>query len=79
MLDCYQLLSVDLPDHLIERLSPEALSEGWQNEPTITQQIVSMNCIIDPLAPGIKALDVQVVGRFPFDERLKQVQSDLAR
>jgi RES domain-containing protein len=88
--------TVDVPEHLIERLEPEALSEGWQNDLTITQQIgnswlgsersgllvpsgivpVSMNCIINPLAPGIKALDVQVVGRFSFDKRLKRVQSD---
>jgi RES domain-containing protein len=94
--DWYQLLSANVPDHLIERLEPETLSEGWQNDPTITQQIgnswlaseksgllvpsvivpASMNCIINPLAPGIKALDVQVVGRFPFDKRLKRVQSD---
>lgn len=94
--DWYQLLSVDVPEHTIERLEPEALSEGWQNDLTITHQIgnswlaskrsgllvpsvivpASMNCIINPLAPGIKALDVQVLGRFPIDKRLKRVQSD---
>jgi RES domain-containing protein len=88
--DSYQLLSVEVPQHLIERLQPEALHEGWQSDLTTTQQIGNnwlaaqkggllvpsvvvpafMNCILNPLVPEFKALNVQVVGRFPFDRRL---------
>lgn len=88
--DSYQLLSVEVPQHLIEWLQQQALHEGWQNDLTTTQQIgnnwlasqkgsllvpsvvapASMNCILNPLVSEIKALSVQVVGRFPFDRRL---------
>lgn len=88
--DSYQMLSVDVPDSLIARLSPEALADGWQNNLATTQQIgnhwlaslkggllvpsavapASMNCLLNPSVPEIKALDVEVVGRFPFDQRL---------
>jgi RES domain-containing protein len=30
----------------------------------------SMNCLLNPTVPEIRALTVQVVGRFPFDKRL---------
>jgi RES domain-containing protein len=31
----------------------------------------SMNCLLNPSVPEIQALSVQVVGRFPFDKRLR--------
>ena len=37
--DSYQLLSVDLPDDLIEQIEESLLSEGWRSDPTVTQQI----------------------------------------
>ena len=37
--DSYQLLSVDLPDDLIEQIEESLLSEDWRSDPTITQQI----------------------------------------
>jgi RES domain-containing protein len=88
--DSYQLLSVEVPEYLIERLPPNALSDGWQNNLTAAQQIgnhwlasskggllvpsivapASMNCLLNPSVPAIRALEVQGVGRFPFDKRL---------
>jgi RES domain-containing protein len=88
--DSYQMLSVEVPDRLIERFPPEELPDGWQNNLTVTQQIgnnwlaslrggllvpsmvapASMNCLLNPSVPEIKELNVQVVGRFPFDKRL---------
>lgn len=37
--DSYQLLSLDLPDSLIEEIEGSLLSEGWRSDPTITQKI----------------------------------------
>jgi len=39
MPDTYQLLSVDVPDRLIEPLDRESLPDGWQNNPAATQLI----------------------------------------
>lgn len=37
--DSYQMLSVDVPDALIQRLQPEELPNGWQTNLAVTQQI----------------------------------------
>lgn len=37
--DTYQLLSVDLPDDLIEQVEERLLSEDWRSDPTVTQRI----------------------------------------
>jgi RES domain-containing protein len=37
--DTYQLLSVDLPDDLIEQVEESLLSGDWRSNPTITRQI----------------------------------------
>jgi hypothetical protein len=83
---------VEVPDSLIERLQPEVLPDGWQNNPTITQQIgnhwlasrkggllvpsvvvpASMNCILHPSVPEIRALNLQPEGSFPFRQTSAQ-------
>jgi RES domain-containing protein len=37
--DTYQLLSLDLPNDLIEQVEEKLLSEDWRSDPTVTQRI----------------------------------------
>jgi RES domain-containing protein len=91
MPDTYQLLSVEVPDTLIETLDLRQLPKDWQNDTSVTQRrgnewlaaatkagllvpsvIVPLarNCILNPLVSESASLNIDVVGRFPFDARL---------
>jgi RES domain-containing protein len=88
--DSYQLLSVDVPDVLIERIPSGALPNGWETDISVTQAFgnnwlnsrkgallvpsvvvpSARNCLLNGAAPEIRALNLEIIGRFPFDKRL---------